>query len=116
MPDSDYIFLGDSDGGTIDSKRAKLLEHYKSLSREKTFVCEYEIESWYFAGLSQENAKKLKIKHWYVDTNRLTKQQFDNLLPTRSNRLAIMTEMLKLYNISLAVTRNYSLKLFEEAI
>ena len=77
-PDSDYIFLGDEDGETIEGKTEKIMQCYSSLEREKIYIVQFEIESWYYAGLSPENHKKLKLKKYEFHTNSLTKEKFNS--------------------------------------
>lgn len=108
IPNSDYLFFGDEDGKGIKNKRNELLSLYNTLSENKLFIVQYEIESWYYAGVSQENSKKLKLKHFQQNTDSLSKEQFYAKLPRPSERKYIMSQILTCYSDELAATRNYS--------
>ena len=108
IPNSDYIFFGDEDGKGIDNKRAELLLKYDALTSAKLFIVQFEIESWYYAGVSQEDCKKLKLKHYQQDTNTLTKEQFYRKLLRPSERKFVMAQMLIQYSKALAESRNTS--------
>lgn len=112
IPDSDYLFFGDEDGKGIENKKAELLSQYNSLSEEKLFVVQFEIESWYYAGATQEVCKKLKLKHYQYDCNTLTKEQFYSKLTRPSERKYVMSQILLQYSESLAMTRNNSFNVF----
>lgn len=112
IPNSDYLFFSDEDGKGIENKRNELLTQYDSLSSDKLFIVQFEIESWYYAGVSQENCKKLKLNHYQHDTNTLTKEQFYSKLLRPSERKYIMSQMLTQYSKGLAETRNNSFGIF----
>lgn len=112
IPDSDYLFFGDEDGKGVDNKKVELLSQFNSLSADKLFIVQFEIESWYYAGASQEVCKKLKLKHYQHDTNALTKEQFYSKLSRPSERKYVMSQMLTLYSKELAENRNNSFNVF----
>jgi len=112
----DYIFLGDADGKTIEDRKTHLLSKYNKLSAEKIFIVQYEIESWYYSGASEEECRKLKLKHFELNTDTLTKEQFYSKLDRPSDKKYVMERLLDVYSLSLAVTRNFSLNLFSEKI
>lgn len=116
MPDSDYLFFGDADGKSIEEKITVLKERYSNIDVNKVYVVQYEIESWYYAGISMSNCQKLKLKHFVYDTNGLTKEQFNAKLPQRIDRRIVMADILKIYEMGLAVSRNASLQLFNSSI
>ena len=116
MPSRDYLFLGDADGKNISDKKADLLHKYVSLDANKTYIVEYEIESWYYAGLSETDARKLKMKHYVLQTDTLTKEQFYAKMLNISEKRYIMDSILDSYLFPLAVTRNRSLKILSENI
>jgi len=112
IPDSDYIFFGDSDGIGIEEKRQNLISKFSNLSPNKVFIVQYEIESWYYAGVDEATCLKLKLKHFIFRTDNLTKEQFYSKLPRPSDKKYIMACMLNEYALSLAQTRNHSLNQF----
>lgn len=116
MPDNDYIFLGDADGKTLNEKKNELIRRYSNLDSNKVFIVQYEIESWYYAGTSQEICQKLNLKHYVYNTDSLMKEHFNAKLPKKADRKFIMTEILKMYELELAISRNTSLSLFNTSI
>ena len=112
MPDSDYLFFGDSDGVAISEKCQALLSSFPNLVADKVFIVQYEIESWYYAGIDEQAARKLKMKHFVFSTDSLTKEQFNAKLARPSDRKYVMACILNQYMLNLAVTRNNSLSLF----
>ena len=113
MPDSDYIFLGDADGKTIEEKKEILTKRYSNLDINKLFIVQYEIESWYYAGASIQTCQKLKLKQYVYNTDGVTKEQFNNKLPQKTDRKFVMAELLELYELGVATRRNSSLSLFD---
>ena len=116
MPDVDYIFFGDADGKNTEDKKQELTEIYKKLSPEKIFIVRYEIESWYYAGIDENQCRELKLKRYEYMTDDVTKEDFYNKLPNRPDRVMIMTKILDDYSIKLACLRNQSLRVFHEAM
>lgn len=116
IPDCDYLFLGDADGKSIEERKECLLEKYNKLSAEKLYIVQFEIESWYYAGATEEECRKLKLKHFVFDTNTLTKEQFCSKLSQKSDKKYIMECLLEAYSLSYAITRNSSLNIFATSI
>lgn len=116
MPDSDYIFFGDADGKTVDEKKNLLTRRYSFLDDSKVFIVQYEIESWYYAGASAEVCQKLKLKHYVHNTDSLRKEDFNARLPQKADRKYVMAQLLELYEMELAVSRNRSLSHFNSYI
>ena len=112
LPDSDYLFFADDDGKGVETKRNDLLTRCTGLSSDKLFIVQFEIESWYYAGLSLDDHKKLKLKSYQRDTNTLTKEQFNAKLPSPRDRKYIMAQILSCYSKELAETRNNTFSIF----
>ena len=108
IPNSDYLFFGDEDGKGVENRKKALLGLYKNLSCEKLYIVQYEIESWYYAGVSRDDCRRLKLKNYQEDTATLTKEQFESKLFRPSKRKYIMSEILKCYSKELAQSRNNS--------
>lgn len=109
----DYIFLADSDGVSISKKRQNILSLYPALINSKLFLIETEVESWYYAGITQELSVKLKMKNYdSYPVISITKEGFDCKLPQKCNRIAIMINILQNYDLMLALERNSSLATF----
>ena len=116
MENSDYLFFGDADGKSIEEKAHILKERYPNIDENKAYVVQYEIESWYYAGLSSYNCQKLKLKQYVYNTNDLTKEQFNAKLPKKADRRIVMAEILKMYEMDLALLRNTSLLQFNSSM
>ena len=106
IPNSDYLFIADEDGKGIERKVVELLNKYSSLNKNKVIIVRYEIESWYYAGLSQKDSMSLKLKHYQFDTNSLTKEIFNAKLSSLLERKIVMIEIMKRYSVTLAKSRN----------
>lgn len=115
-PDCSYLFFGDEDGKGIETKRVELLKEFEYLKDQSLHVVQYEIESWYYAGVSQENCKRLKIKHFEFNTDSLTKEKFYSKLLRPSERKYVMAQMLESYSKELAIKRNTSFSSFHTTI
>ena len=116
IPDSDYIFFGDSDGVEIGQKRQSLLSKFSNLSPDKVYIVQLEVESWYYAGATEAICRKLKMKHFIFRTDNLTKEQFYSKLAHSSDRKYVMCSILEQYILKLAITRNHSLNLFVDSL
>ena len=116
IPNSDYLFFGDSDGLSINEKTDFLITKYKEIDHHKVFIVQYEIESWYYAGVCESDCKKLRLTKFEYSTNSLTKEGLDAKMPKPSERAVILSKLIELYSIELAEMRNDSLKLFIDYI
>lgn len=111
IPHADYLLFADADKDCIYHNLQKMLSRYPQLTKDKLIIVEKEIESWYLAGLTEAVCRKLKITR-FLDTNTITKEQFDNILPKRMNRIDFMIELVKEYSIKDAIECNKSFKRF----
>jgi hypothetical protein len=106
----DYLFMGDFNTSPCITKRKEdLLRCYEPmLHASRTVVVRAEIESWYLAGMNDEDCRELRIpiiRH----TDDITKEQFDRLKPARFDSVAdFMAEILKRFSIDSAMGRNRS--------
>lgn len=116
VPGWDYLFFCDEDGKGFVHKRTELHAKYDELDLDKLLFVQYEIESWYYAGVNRDDCNRLKIRFIQGDTNRLTKEQFNAKLKRLSDRKYVMAKILECYNIELAATRNRTFDKFLEAI
>jgi hypothetical protein len=108
---ADYFLLADIDEHScFPKKRAALLEKFTELGRRQTVVVLREIESWYLAGLPDDNRWGLKVP---ADTSNVTKEEFDAAMPKPfDSRIAYMVEILKLFDVNIAGGRNPSFQYF----
>jgi hypothetical protein len=114
----DYLFMCDMDarGDTsycITSRKSKAQNKYgQLLETSKIVVVKEEIESWYLAGITTEQAARLKIKR-VEDTSVTTKEEFENMIP--KNFISpndFMVEILKNYSLEQGMAANGSLNYF----
>ena len=111
MPECDYIFIADSDGAEIETKKQRFVERHPCCEANKVFVSKQEIESWYLAGFSQENADKYKVKFIYY-TDDISKEKFRSMVPKNFNPVSFQVEILKSFDSALAALRNRSFCIF----
>jgi len=112
VQDWDYLFFCDEDRKGIKNKRLEILKRFHALDPDKLYIVQVEIESWYYAGVSQEESQRLKMRKYQNDTNTLTKEQFYSKLQRPSERKYIMAQILEIYAKPLAKTRNTSFSSF----
>lgn len=112
---NDYLYVKDIDfTNSICEAKKKEIEKFSFLDEKKIIIVVKEIESWYMAGLSNENSSKLGIKY-LPNTDTLIKERFNSLLPCDSlSRISLMIDILKEFNRELARYKNNSYKYFEE--
>ncbi|MDI3473509.1 MAG: hypothetical protein PWQ48_1790 [Thermotogaceae bacterium] len=113
----DYIFVHDIDNSPcVTTKKEKLYNWLKNLDKEKIVVVIKEIESWYLAGLCDDNLQHLKIRMRDVSsTESITKEDFNSLIPQKyDSRIDFMQEVLKHFSIDVAKQKNRSFKYFYE--
>jgi hypothetical protein len=113
---NDYLFLGDSDGKSLTECKNDLTAKHRLLKREKIVIVIYEIESWYYAGVDEENRKKLKFLKSIDNTDNLTKEKFLSNLPPQTSKQCIKRQILDCFSAELARTRNKSFDRFYKII
>jgi hypothetical protein len=114
----DYVFIADiNTSPCITAKKQKLLEEYNFLDENKTILVRHEIESWYLAGLSDENSKKFKIRP-FKNTDKLTKEVFNKLMKKArfDSRIDFMVEILNHFSIETAIKKNKTFRYFMNKI
>jgi hypothetical protein len=88
---------------------------YKTLNGDNIIVVIKEIESWYLAGLTAKGLEKLNINSKIKETDNLTKEQFDRLIPSKFvSRIDFMQEVLKHFHLETARRKNKSFNYFFE--
>lgn len=107
------LFFADGDGASYQAKKEKILQKYSKLEPDHVFIVQFEIESWYLAGVNKVFCDKNKIKHYYNNTDSVTKEMFNEAIKTcNETKLSIMLKMLNIYDCLLADTRNTSFSSF----
>lgn len=114
----DYLFMCDMDARgdasyCITSRKSKAQNKYgQLLETSKIIIVKEEIESWYLAGITTEQATRLKIK-LVEDTSLTTKEEFVKLIPQNFiSTNDFMVEILKHYSLEQGIEANRSLNYF----
>jgi hypothetical protein len=112
---ADYIYIADINNQTpcVTLRKQKIHAELKNIDKDKIIVVIMEIENWYLAGLDDTNAKNLKIPI-HVNTDTITKEQFNRLIPKKFDRRDFMLEILNCFSIRVAKQKNRSFKYFVE--
>jgi len=113
MP-ADCIFLADINAEPcVTAKKQKLQESY-GIEGDRVIVVVMEIESWYLAGLGDEASAELGVPV-LKDTDSLTKEGFNSLIPQRfDSRIDFTVEILKRFCTGMAKGKNGSFRYFAE--
>jgi len=113
---ADYIYVVDIDEAPcVTAKKQEVKSRLKNIDEDRIVVVVKEIESWYLAGLTDEAARKLRIRRSFKATDDVTKELFNHLIPRRfSSRIDFMQEILERFSIEMAVSRNRSFKYLVE--
>lgn len=98
----------------ITSKKRELLDIYPSLERPKIIIVVKEIESWYLAGLSDTNYRKLGITPVLANTDNVGKKKFQEYTPKKFDFTEFKIELLKYFSIAIAKQKNSSFSYFAE--
>lgn len=109
----DYLFAGDLDfAESVNKKKNLILSKYSALRKSAIAIVIIEIESWYFAGLSNTTANKYSLRPMET-TDTLTKEDFNQLYFNKfKSRIHFMQELLNHFSFEHAVNRNMSFKYF----
>lgn len=110
---AEYIFVSDIDTAPcVTRKKETLQSRFDHLTGANVVIVKAEIESWYLAGLDADACAALGVRP-PRDTEMLTKEQFDQLLPARlPSRDNLMIDMLNHYDIETAKQKNGSFAYF----
>ena len=107
-----YIYFSDiNDAPCITLKKQETLETYKNIDNDRIIVVIKEIESWYLAGLNDEDSKKY-TKKLFKSTDTITKEQFNTYKPKNESRINFMIELLKVFSVDIAIQKNNSFSYF----
>jgi len=115
--DVDYIFVADIDNSPcVTEKKKELKERYRNIDEKKIIVVKKEIESWYIAGadLNGDWCKKYRIRCLKNknNTDNLSKEDFNSLIPNISLRLNFISEILNHFSVQTAKQKNSSFEYF----
>ena len=121
----DLVIVADMDESPcVTDKKERILSSFRSLSAGTgrstelssstriLIVCR-EIESWYLAGLNDEECERLGLTTTIDNTDRISKEQFLSLMPHRYNSKAeFMLEVLRVFDHETARSKNTSFRYF----
>ena len=111
----EYLLVADLNSPScITSKKQELLEIYPPLERPKIIIVVKEIESWYLAGLSDANYRKLGITPVLANTDNVGKQKFQEYMSKKFDLTEFKIELLKYFSIAIAKQKNSSFSYFAE--
>lgn len=110
---ADYICVTDINSSPcVTAKKQKVKNIIRNIDEDRIIIVIKEIESWYLAGLSDIESKKIKIRTFRI-TDTITKEQFNNLIPNKYvSRVDFMSEILKKFSIKIAKQKNKSFKYY----
>ena len=111
---SDYFFLRDiNDFPCVTARMESIKDKYGArIDTNNIIIVVKEIESWYLAGLDDKARKELGIRT-FGNTNNITKEKFNNLIPKRfDSRIDLMVEILKRFSVETAKQKNRSFNHF----
>jgi hypothetical protein len=106
-----YFFFTDFDKGPcVTSVKEKQKVTFPSLEDEKIFVVIKKIESWYLAGLDNENSIEMGIEN-FESTDNIAKGKFEEMKPAKYNSVKDFSlEILKRFSVETAKEKNGSFK------
>jgi len=110
---ADYMYFKDIDNfPCVTSKKEEIQQKHKHIDPDKIIIVIREIEAWYLAGLTNKACTKLKISN-FMTTDNITKEKFNSLIPKKfTSRINFMLEILKIFSIKTAKSKNKSFKYF----
>ena len=110
---ADYLFVADAHRAPCATARTqKITTRLSQTDPDRIVVVVVEIEGWYAAGVDDTACAELDFPS-LPDTDALTKEQFDELIPRRfDSRIDFMAELLKRFSIPVAETKNRSFHYF----
>ena len=112
---NDYIFVADIDTESSVRDKKQLLYHwYSNVGGSNIVIVIMEIESWYYAGLTDDVLQKFGLPA-LPSTDEMTKEDFNALIPLSfDSRIDFMFEILKSFSFVNAARHNRSFKFFFE--
>ncbi|TAJ45616.1 hypothetical protein [Methanofollis fontis] len=109
-----YIFVRDIDRTRYARRRVQetLNRFGHAMEAERIVIVITEIESWYIAGLGDADAARLGIREHIGRTDRITKEDFNALIPRGVSRIEFLHEILVVFDIERARRKNRSFRYF----
>ncbi|OGF67175.1 MAG: hypothetical protein A2Y62_07125 [Candidatus Fischerbacteria bacterium RBG_13_37_8] len=110
---ADYLFVVDIDYfPCVRAKKEDIVGYLRIIDSRAIVVVIKEIESWYLAGIGNHRSRKLQLPV-LESTDDITKEDFNALIPPKfRSRRDFMNELLKHYDITIAIQKNKSFAYF----
>jgi len=110
---NDYIFVADIDfEHSVRDKKQILYYRFSNVQDRAIVIVIREIESWYYAGISDALAPELGVPV-LPSTDDMVKEDFNARIPKKfDSRIDFMFEILKSFSIESAVQKNKSFRFF----
>ncbi|MDI6720169.1 MAG: hypothetical protein QMD46_11220 [Methanomicrobiales archaeon] len=107
-----YVFVRDiDDAPSVRAKKEEMVRCFEVLTGEDIAVVVMEIESWYLAGANAAFLSRIGADGIW-NTDHITKEQFNQLIPRPMSRIVFMQEILKHFDVEVAKKRNASFRYF----
>jgi len=115
--DADYLFLRDFDQAPCKASLFDEIDRaYDELvARDRTFLVVQMIESWYVAGLENQHPVSM-LDDAPPQTDNLGKQDLENMMAEDADRLDVLQEILKHFDVDRARYKNNSFEYFCSAV
>lgn len=112
---NDYVFFADINRKKcVCQKKEEIRGIYGIVDEEKIIIVKKSIESWYYAGLNEEQCKKLEIDV-KDQTETIGKKELKRMKPQKfESWLDFLLEIIKRYSIQIAIKKNNSFRYFIE--
>lgn len=114
--EAEFIFVRDIDTArSIRAKKQEITEIYEgSIPDQAMVIVVMEIESWYMSGPDTEYLQQRGIQFRNSSTDSLTKEAFNQLIPSRMSRIEFLQEILEHFSLECGVAHNSSFRYFVE--
>ena len=107
----DYIVFADFDKSTCYSGRKATLRKIPNARHGNIAVVKTEIESWYLAGMGQDECARLQIPY-HSNTESVSKEYFEQMLERGrwASRKDFMEKILEMFDVGRAKKQNASFR------
>ena len=108
----DYIFVKDiNDAPCVTARKTKVVRRYQ-VNQDNLIIVVKEIECWYLCGLDNQCCRRLGINRPLGNTNNITKEDFDAIVPNGVSHIEFMQQILEKYDIETGKRKNRSFRYF----
>lgn len=110
----EYIFAKDLDEAPcITASKTKAINKFQ-VDDDNIIIIVKEIECWYLCGLNDICCKKVGIDQRLGNTDNMTKEDFERLIPEGMSCIEFMQQILERYDIEVGRQKNRSFRYFLE--